>query len=431
MIVHPLAKAWKLVFEENEPLETSLKQVEGNLDQKTSLLFEKALVQTLEIDDAEMEKLSLQAHFFCSIYKNHFRESTSHIVILKGISFEKFSKIYNTPEITSDIAEMMELIKVADYLGWMPKLNDYFWELTKFIGTLPLNSGGLASVCEICALLPCRRDDALNEVLSKYFGSYLSRVQGNEELNDLIALLNHFGIAELHVEKPMEALKRVNCLRSIWVTNHEIENEDLQPLADMALTQLNISGCTNISEAGIALIKGMPLKSLNLARCEKLNDAALAHLSGMPLERLVLDGCNITDAGMVYLQEMPLQRVYLNFCSAITNRGLSCFQKAAFKELSLCFCTNLGNDSLAYLANMPLEVLYLSACPAITDEGLKYLHKMPLKVLNLSGCDNITDTGLNLLQKLPLTHLYLSECKKISAAGKTSFKGALPELIVR
>ena len=150
------------------------------------------------------------------------------------------------------------------------------------------------------------------------------------------------------------------------LSNSKITDDDLARIVKeykngRKLTSLNLSNCTNITDAGLAHLAELPLTQLNLSGCENITDAGLAHLTGLPLTQLNLSECeNITDAGLAHLAKLPLTQLDLSYCENITDAGL------------------------AHLAKLPLTQLNLSRCRKITDAGLAHLAKLPLTQLNLS-----------------------------------------------
>ena len=68
----------------------------------------------------------------------------------------------------------------------------------------------------------------------------------------------------------MTQLTSLNLIRCSKITN-------LAPLAGMKLTILNLTSCNQITDEGLAPLKGMTkLTTLILRRCKKISDAGLA-----------------------------------------------------------------------------------------------------------------------------------------------------------
>ena len=74
---------------------------------------------------------------------------------------------------------------------------------------------------------------------------------------------------------------------------------------DMPLTSLDLRGCSQVSDAGLAHLMGMPLTSLCLAKCDKIFSLSPC-FQGLPLTSLDLRDCNdVRDFGMAYLRDLP------------------------------------------------------------------------------------------------------------------------------
>ena len=110
----------------------------------------------------------------------------------------------------------------------------------------------------------------------------------------------------------------------------------------MPITQLNLCGCTQITDIGLGVLKGMPLTKLHLERCTEITDRGLKVLKGMLLTILNLERCKqITDVGLGVLKGMPLTQLYLGR-SAITDVGLEALQDMPLTRLSLERCTKIA-----------------------------------------------------------------------------------------
>ncbi|KAA8550503.1 hypothetical protein F0562_002187 [Nyssa sinensis] len=122
------------------------------------------------------------------------------------------------------------------------------------------------------------------------------------------------------------------------------------------------------------------------------------------LELLSLSGCvELPDSGLTHLQYYgsKLQSLYLDFCSGITDNGLSSVAAG---------CPSLTAISL-YHCN-------------ISDNGLETLSKscLALKDVNLSYCSLISDHGISALSQkcCHLRAVRISHCQRINGVG---FKG--------
>ena len=207
------------------------------------------------------------------------------------------------------------------------------------------------------------------------------------------------------------------------------------------LEDVNLETSENITEAGLAHLKG-PAKLQRLSLCStQTNDASLAQLAGLTeLEELLLSSNRITDAGLVHLNAMTkLRKLNLMHASAvasgvwITDAGIA--QLAGLKELRILEIddikvTERGLKQLSGLTK--LEILGLRSGTvddralgqvtafrnltnlglhdtAVTDAGLNQLASLSqLQSLGLSS-DVITDDGLANLK--PLTRLSYLELR--------------------
>ena len=93
------------------------------------------------------------------------------------------------------------------------------------------------------------------------------------------------------------------------------------------LEALNLSGCREISDAGLAyLAKLTRLREVNLSGCKSITDASLEYLKGnTELRKLHMTACSqITDTGLSHLRAFPqLEDLNLFACQQITRRGAS------------------------------------------------------------------------------------------------------------
>ena len=202
------------------------------------------------------------------------------------------------------------------------------------------------------------------------------------------------------------------------------------------ITQLDLTNCKNITDAGLAHIKHFQwLKSLKLHDCKKITDEGLSHLTGLSqLTLLYLRGSvEITDEGLrLHLTSLSkLKELSLSACDKITDKGLEQLAKLSqLKTLHLRWCkiTDKGLEQLAKLSQ--LERLYLRDCNEITDEGLNQLAKLTqLTTLELSYCSWLSNEKLGKLSGLTqLTWLKLTGCNNLTDAGLQDQLAGLTQL---
>jgi hypothetical protein len=140
-------------------------------------------------------------------------------------------------------------------------------------------------------------------------------------------------------------------------------------------------GMTKITDADLALLKGLPkLKRLGLGST-KVTDKGLVHIKEMKqLEGLLLSNDAITDAGlehlkdMVNLKELDLFSLY-GFESRITDAGMKHLKNLKNLEVLVLTGTGVGDASIEVFKGMAqLNDLRLSST-RVTKKGLAQLQK--------------------------------------------------------
>jgi eukaryotic-like serine/threonine-protein kinase len=167
---------------------------------------------------------------------------------------------------------------------------------------------------------------------------------------------------------------------------------DLTLLADMPLVELNLNGCTAITD--FRPLSGLPLQGLSLDGTRIVDLAPLAKmrtlkklslrltgvrdlspLKGLPIESLDLFECKVTD--LAPLQNSPLRTLILHHSTVGELKPL------AGLRLEYLDCTGIPATDFSALSGMPLKTLNLQIT-RIAE--LSFLRKMPLEELNLHGC---------------------------------------------
>lgn len=213
-----------------------------------------------------------------------------------------------------------------------------------------------------------------------------------------------------------------------------------------SLTRLNLGACYNLTDEGLARLRGFPLEDLDLTSdSEMMTLAGLAHLRGMPLRRLILANwdcpggalgafpeglsplagmpltelslanSDVTDSGLNLLRGLPLTCLSLSGCDRVSPAGLSALEGLSLTDLNLG-CWRVTDAVLGHLRGMPLAALTLGGCHLITDAGLLNLRGAPLTCLDLVST-GITGPGLRALRGAPLTDLELCRCRNITCSG--------------
>eukprot|EP00808_Paulinella_micropora_P013614 g36868.t1 len=91
------------------------------------------------------------------------------------------------------------------------------------------------------------------------------------------------------------------------------------------IVQLDLSGCSVLTNSALAALVRLPLTHLDLSGCWRLTDRGLKYLQNLPLKVLHLAGLPlITDLGLrIYLTKLPLTLLDLPNCVRITESGVS------------------------------------------------------------------------------------------------------------
>jgi Leucine-rich repeat (LRR) protein len=156
-------------------------------------------------------------------------------------------------------------------------------------------------------------------------------------------------------------------LRSSWVSD-----SDLPKLADFPhLTNLDLS-LTRITDHGLQQLKKAPgIVDLNLYYAEQITDEGMAAVKGWKkLKRLNLRGTKITDTTLEHLANVSTLE---------------------FLDIGFAQITDVGLDRLTALPNLKELAI---AGNKLTDVGLQALRQLPgLTSLNLGGSQR-TDSGL-------------------------------------
>lgn len=201
------------------------------------------------------------------------------------------------------------------------------------------------------------------------------------------------------------------------------------------LEALNLSGCYNITDAGLINAfcqEYTTLTELNLSLCKQVSDISLGRIVQYlkNLEHLELGGCcNITNGGLLCIawNLKKLKRLDLRSCWQVSDLGIAHLAgvnreaaggNLALEHLSLQDCQRLSDEALRHVSIglTTLKSINLSFCVCITDSGLKHLAKMSsLRELNLRSCDNVSDIGMAYLAEggSRISSLDVSFCDKI------------------
>ncbi len=206
-------------------------------------------------------------------------------------------------------------------------------------------------------------------------------------------------------------------LRSTWVTD-----SDLLQLARLPhLTHLDLS-LTRITDHGLQQLKGAPgILELNLYYAEQITDEGMAAVKGWKkLKRLNLRGTKITDTTLEHLANVTtLESLDIGFAQ-ITDVGLDRLTPLLnLKELAISGnkLTDVGLQSLRQLSG--LTSLSLGGSQR-TDSGL---WSISLTELGLDAISTLKDLRELRLDGMPVSARWLEKLKSLSKLERLSLQG--------
>ncbi len=224
-------------------------------------------------------------------------------------------------------------------------------------------------------------------------------------------------------------------LRATWVTD-----ADLPQLAALPhLAQLDLSH-TRITDHGLQQLKNAPaITDLNLYYAEQITDEGMAAIKGWKkLKRLNLRGTKVTDTTLEHLAEVTMLEALDVGYAQVTDVGIDRLTPLQnLRELTLGGnkLTDVGLQALRQLSG--LTALSLGGeqrtdsglwSISLTDAGLNAILTLQnLRELRLDGMP-VTPRWLEKLKGLPkLERLSLQRCKRLDDAAAVIL-GALPTL---
>eukprot|EP00188_Purpureofilum_apyrenoidigerum_P001938 Plantae.Rhodophyta-Purpureofilum_apyrenoidigerum.ctg21195.p1 GENE.Plantae.Rhodophyta-Purpureofilum_apyrenoidigerum.ctg21195~~Plantae.Rhodophyta-Purpureofilum_apyrenoidigerum.ctg21195.p1 ORF type:complete len:519 (-),score=78.34 Plantae.Rhodophyta-Purpureofilum_apyrenoidigerum.ctg21195:463-2019(-) len=184
------------------------------------------------------------------------------------------------------------------------------------------------------------------------------------------------GAEELKILANFEKLESLKITENPNMTDDILEHI-LQNQSDGNLITLDLSSCSEITDAGVSTVahKRRALKEIKLD-CTKISDEGLSKLSERCtfLQSVSLRSCsNVTDLGCLHLiEKCKLTTLILNKLYCITDATICSLRE---------HCANT------------LQELDISWCRAISDEALGVLidsSRANLRTLTLRGCSQIT-----------------------------------------
>lgn len=185
----------------------------------------------------------------------------------------------------------------------------------------------------------------------------------------------------------------------------------------------------DLTNSDLKLVAAFPeLKYLSVSGCSQITDAGLAHIRQLTqLESLDASYTSITGDGLVHLARMD-RLIRLRLLSIpIGNEGLAFLSRfAQLRHLSLSDAriTDIGIRSLSHLD--ALEYLYLGDAQ-ISDEGLKHLvNSSTLRILQLDNVP-VTDGAVRSFKMLNQLRYLKLQGTSVSQDGALQVREALPD----
>ncbi|XP_060802716.1 F-box/LRR-repeat protein 16 isoform X1 [Amyelois transitella] len=210
-----------------------------------------------------------------------------------------------------------------------------------------------------------------------------------------------------------------------------ITDRGLEAILDhlQVLFELELTGCNEITEAGLWACLTPRIVSLTLTDCINIADEAVGAVAQLlpSLYEFSLQAYHVTDAALGYFspkQSSSLSVLRLHSCWELTNHGVVNIVHSLpnLTVLSLSGCSKVTDEGVELLAeNLPrLRSLDLSWCPRVTDNALEYIacDLNHLEELTLDRCVHITDIGVGYISTMQsLQALFLRWCSQLRDFG--------------
>jgi F-box/leucine-rich repeat protein 16 len=173
-------------------------------------------------------------------------------------------------------------------------------------------------------------------------------------------------------------------IRSVSLRCSNVNDTGLENLLDkmMCVYRLELSGCNEITEAGLWSCLNSKIVSLSISDCINVADDSVGAISQLlpSLYELNLQAYHVTDAALAFFsskQSYTLCVLRLQSCWEITNHGIVNIVHSlpSLTVLSLSGCSKITDDGVELIAEnlRKLRSLDLSWCPRITDAALEYI----------------------------------------------------------
>lgn len=173
-----------------------------------------------------------------------------------------------------------------------------------------------------------------------------------------------------------------NRVRQIGLRCSGITDKGLEVIMDglPSIVQLELSGCNEVTDAGLWSSLTPRIVSLTLADCINVADETVAAITQLlpSLYELNLQAYHVTDAALAFFsprQTTSLSVLRLRSCWELTNHGLLNLVHSLpnLVQLSLSGCSKISDDGVELLAEnlRQLRSLDLSWCPRVSDGALE------------------------------------------------------------
>ncbi|KOB73216.1 F-box/LRR-repeat protein 16, partial [Operophtera brumata] len=227
-------------------------------------------------------------------------------------------------------------------------------------------------------------------------------------------------------------------LHAIGLKGCTVTDRGLEAVLDhlQVLFELELTGCNEITEAGLWACLTPRIVSLTLTDCINIADEAVGAVAQLlpSLYEFSLQAYHVTDAALGYFspkQSSSLSVLRLHSCWELTNHGVVNIVHSLpnLTVLSLSGCSKVTDEGVELLAeNLPrLRSLDLSWCPRVTDNALEYIacDLNHLEELTLDSycsltdrCVHITDIGVGYISTMQsLVALFLRWCSQLRDFG--------------
>ncbi|VVD03159.1 unnamed protein product [Leptidea sinapis] len=197
----------------------------------------------------------------------------------------------------------------------------------------------------------------------------------DDDINELIRI---FPLSSNHVN----ALSLRGCT---------VSDRGLETVLDHleALFELELTGCNEITEAGIWACLTPRIVSLTLTDCINIADEAVGAIAQLlpSLYEFSLQAYHVTDAALGYFSQKQS-------ASLITDEGVELVAEnlPRLRSLDLSWCPRVTDNALEYIA---CDLNQLEECVHITDIGVGYISTMQtLVALYLRWCSQLRDFGV-------------------------------------